>query len=126
MNSYETGAVSELTATLFYLRQGHQPFLPAIRNGPVDLIVDKGASLHRVQVKTGTWVTSGPFRYLQARIRSANGKLHAQSGHYDTVMVVHGDEIWEIPASAIFSTNICLRGDRPGRGPEAWDAYKVQ
>lgn len=111
---------------LFYTEQGHQAFLPTVRNGPVDLVVDKGSSIHRVQVKTATWIRSGPFSYLQCRIRSANRKLTAQSGHYDTLVVVHGEELWEIPADLIFSTNICLRGTRPGRKEEAWDAYKVR
>ena len=114
-----------MKVALHYLGTGCQVFWPAVRNGPVDLVVEKHGALFRVQVKTGTWVRSGAFSYLQCRIRSGNEKVTAQSGHYDLVAVVFGDELWEIPANLIFSTNICLRGSRPGRKPEAWEQFKV-
>lgn len=100
-------------------------YWPAARATPSDFIVEspKG-ELFRVQVKTATWIKSGTFSYLQARIRSSNKEVTAQSGHYDLLAVVHESEVWVIPAKEVFSTNICLRGTRPDRKPEAWDQYK--
>ena len=116
-----------MAAATHYLRLGYLVFWPAVRAGPVDFVVDKlREGLFRVQVKTATWITSGTYRYLQARTRSSSPNITPQSGHYDTVFVVHGEEMWEIPAKNINSSNICLRGSRPGRPTEAWDGFKVR
>lgn len=121
-----SGALSEMKVATYYTSLGHAVFWPSIRISPVDLIVEKNDGLARVQVKTATWIKSGTYSYLEARIRSSNKAVHAQSGHYDTIMVCYEEELWEIPAKLVFSSNICLRGTRPGRKEEAWDNYKVR
>lgn len=118
--------MSEMRAASYYLSRGWAVFWPTIRISPVDLIVEKPDGLSRVQVKTATWIKSGAYSYLEARIRSYNKQVHAQSGHYDTIVVCHQEELWEIPSLLIHSSNICLRGTRPGRKEEAWDKYKVR
>ena len=120
------GALTEMRVATYYMSIGHYVYWPAVKNGPADMVVEKEDLLLRVQAKTATWIRSGTFSYLQCRIRSSNDKVTAQSGHYDLVVVSHDDELWEIPASLIFSTNICLRGNRPGRKAEAWDNFKVR
>lgn len=110
----------------YYIGLGRQVFWPLVRNGPVGLVVEAPEGLHRVQVKTATWSKSGRFSYLQARIRSSNREITAQSGAYDLVAVVYEHELWIIPAAAIHPTNICLRGSRPGRKDEEWDRFKIR
>lgn len=125
--AHAKGARNEMFVAFHYIELGHQIYWPQIQQDATDLIVDKDGHLHRVQVKTAWWNQSGPFKYLQARMRSTGkGVFMPADGRYDIMAVVFESELWEIPAAKITSSNICLRGDRPGRKPEAWDAYKVR
>jgi PD-(D/E)XK nuclease superfamily protein len=113
-------------AALYYVGNGHQVYWPQVKQDATDFIVDKDGTLYRVQVKGACWVKSGTFSYLQARMRSTGKYTFMPSDNlYDIMFCVHEDEAWEIPAALVHSSNICLRGSRPGRKPEAWDEYKV-
>lgn len=118
------GAASELAVASYFLKQGHQVYFPVVRQGVVDLIVEKFESqtLARVQVKTATWNVSDGRRYLQCRTLTTNKNKRLPSDmDYEFLAVVHEEEIWIIPSECVTSSNISLKG----RAETLWDTYKV-
>lgn len=119
------GSASELTAAIYFLKQGHQVYFPVVRQGKVDLIVEKFESqiLARMQVKTATWNISGDKKYLQCRTLSTNKDKRLPSDmDYEFLVVVYENEIWVIPSEKVASSNISLKG----REEISWNSYKVQ
>lgn len=114
-----TGAASESLAAAYFLTRGYQVYLPAAQQSSVDFVVYKDGCYQAVQVKTATWSKSGPFRYLQCRVRNASGNL----GHFDTLAVIGQSSIWLIPRDEIHSSNLCLGGSRLGYQAK-WDHRK--
>lgn len=117
------GAAAELTVARFYITQGFQVYFPVVQQGNVDLVVEKPSGLERVQVKTAN-LNSGntnkkgvTYTYIQCRL-TMQGRQYADDA-YDTLCVVYGQRIWEIPKEKIWQSNICL-----GRIPD--DGYKPQ
>lgn len=116
-----------MVAATYYVSLGLQVYWPHIRQGPYDFVVDKPNGLWRVQVKTACWVGSGKFKYLQCRTRATNPEQYGPNAKDDVLfVVVFGDEIWEIPAKLIDSSNLSLRGTNPDYGGTRWDGLKVQ
>lgn len=110
----------------YYLKLGCQVYFPVVRQGIIDMIVQMEGGLFAVQVKGAWWNKSGPHSYLQCRMRTTNVKqIDPAHGAYDLVLVVYEDEIWEIPAAEIKSSNICLRGTHPKHKGSPWERYKV-
>lgn len=111
----------------YYLERGFQLYFPVVRQGVIDMVVHMPDGLRTVQVKGAYWNKSGLHSYLQCRMRTTNKyQVGPQAGHYDLVLVVFEDEIWEIPAKEIASSNISLRGSCDGYQGTAWDKYKVR
>lgn len=119
------GARHELFAAAFYVGFGQQVYWPQIKQGPVDFILERDGQLHRVQVKGAWWNRVGPHRYLQVRTRTTNAVQYGpEAGRYDLVVIVFEDELWEIPAHLISSSNLSLRSTSPSYRGSQWDAFK--
>ncbi len=70
--TYDRGNISEAVIVAAYLRAGITVSIPFGTGAPYDLIVDTGARLYRVQVKTG-WLSKGCILYkTQRRMREAH------------------------------------------------------
>ena len=125
--SHQKGAVSELLAAAYYASKGYQVYWPTIRQGPVDMVVESPeGKMLRVQVKTAVENKSGPWTYIQSRMLSTGKvKYGPADGKYDIAFVVHGDEMWAIPAVALKSSNISLGSNCPTYGGCQWDSYRV-
>lgn len=120
------GARSELQAAAYYLSLNFNVYMPVMQHGPIDFVVDAETKLFKVQVKTATWVKSGTNWYLQCRTRLVNKYGNAAPHElYDILFVVYEDRMWEIPASLITSTNLCLDGSNPQYATRTWDPYIV-
>lgn len=126
-SAHAKGARNEMFVAYHFVGLGHQVYWPQIKQDAADMVVDIDSVLHRVQVKTAWWNKVGTHSYLQCRMRSTGkGVFHPTDGLYDIMAVVFEDELWLIPAKLITSSNICLKGTRPGRPKEAWEDYKVR
>lgn len=130
------GLAAEHRIAAHYLAQHMPIYWPACPMGRVDFIVEKGGRLLRVQVKTAIWSRGHTkHRYLQARTRidRADGATVAVSEYCDLFVVVYADDVWEIPASEITSSNISLASTNPltrrgqnGAGSyERWQRFKI-
>jgi hypothetical protein len=114
-----TGAVSELKAAQWFLKQNMQVYMPIVQQSCVDFVVDWDG-LQTVQVKTGTINKSGNNEYLQARTQLSNKYKDFQPKElYDLLVVVYKDDMWVIPSSVVDSTNISLWNEK-------WTQYKVK
>jgi hypothetical protein len=114
-----TGAVSELKAAQWFLKQNMQVYIPIVQQSCVDFVVDWDG-LQTVQVKTGTINKSGNNEYLQARTQLSNKYKDFQPKElYDLLVVVYKDDMWVIPSSVVDSTNISLWNEK-------WTQYKVK
>jgi len=120
------GASSELKAAAHYTGQGHQVYFPMVSQSHVDFILERQGKLDRVQVKTATWNKSYANHYLQARTRLTNKHQDKKpSDCYDLFVVVHENDIWEIPADLIKSSNISLRRTNTKHNrPSPWEGFR--
>jgi hypothetical protein len=120
-----TGAATEMRAAAFYLKQGYQVYFPVVKQSHVDFVIEKAGRFQRVQVKTATWVRSGKHSYLQARTRLTNKHQEKEPADiYDLFVVVHGSNLWEIPAGEIDSSNLSLMRSSGSSLPIRWEPYR--
>lgn len=123
--AHAKGARHELFAATYYVGLGQQVYWPQIKQGPVDFILERDGLLHRVQTKGAWWNTAGAHRYLQVRTRTTNAVQYGpEAGRYDLVVVVFEQELWEIPAPLIQSSNLSLRSSSPNYKGSPWDKFK--
>ena len=123
------GAISELKAINYYLSNEYQVFTPVVQQGWADFVVNLyGVGFKKAQVKTATMIQSGNYKYLQCRTRLTNKYKYEPHLCYDILVIVFGDELWEIPAEVVNTSNLCLRSTNPTpRNTEyTWDKYKVR
>jgi hypothetical protein len=123
------GAASELMAAGYFLGLGHQVYVPIVRQGKVDFIIEQFEphTLTRVQVKTASVNKAGSFTFLQCRTLTTNKRKRLpKDNDYDLLCIVYGTEIWIIPAKDIHSSNISLRSLAYPSHARKWDKYKVQ
>lgn len=114
-----TGAVSELKAAQWFLKQNMQVYMPIVQQSCVDFVVDRDG-LQTVQVKTATLNKSGNYEYLQVRTQLSNKYKDFQPKElYDLLVVVYNDDMWIIPSSVVDSTNLSLWNEK-------WTQYKVK
>ena len=107
MSWKKQGDIGEMTAALYYTKQGYEVFYPLTEATRVDLIVMKGSNLVRVQCKTST--SKQPSGSYQVGLatgggnQSWNGKKNPISkDEVDEVFIWCGNEsIWIVPAEDI-------------------------
>ncbi len=109
---------SEYKVAEHYTREGYAVYWTMMSQSRDDIVIRKGNEFTRVQVKTGTWVQSGKYKYLQCRLRSdrRNGGTYAPYTleDCDVVVIVEGDRLWEIPVACVAErTNITLDTTNP-------------
>jgi PD-(D/E)XK nuclease superfamily protein len=121
-----TGAASEHFAASVFLQKGYQVYWPGMQQGAVDFVTYLDGEFRRIQVKTATWSTVGPFKYLQARIRLTKKYQDIKpSDLYDTIVIVAPDRrMWVIPANKVTSSNISVDGTGPSdKKRKTWQKY---
>lgn len=57
---HKSGTVAELKAATYFAEQGYDVFFPITLNPKADLIVSRGDTTLKVQVKKATWSKTGP------------------------------------------------------------------
>jgi hypothetical protein len=106
-NPRKQGDLGELSAIDWFVRKGYDVFLPLGHSPDVDLVADDGEKLHRVQVKTSTYLARDGVFNVTVRTsggnQSWNGlvkKLDPSRIDFLFVLVADGRR-WLIPSSAL-------------------------
>jgi hypothetical protein len=113
-NTMHKGNSSEAVVLAAYTRAGFLVSIPFGSGGAYDLIVDTGARLLRVQIKTG-WHSKGCLLYKgRRRIRDSrqNGMRRYRIDEVDFFAVYdpQSDKIYAVPSTAM-AVEGCLRLD---------------
>lgn len=126
LDTHSKGAANELKAASYYLDNGFQAYFPVVQQGKVDFVIEKDNQLRRVQVKTASWNKANNHSYLQCRTRTTNKfQREPKDNDYDLLVIVFEEEIWEIPAPEINSSNLCFRTTFKAK-KYVWDKFKVK
>lgn len=131
-NSKATGEISEVAVVLQLMRAGYDVSRPFGDNARYDLMIDDGARLLRVQVKTGR------LRAGTVQFATSSSQLHRGRGrrHYRGACDVFAvycpdlDAVYLVPVDAVGAVESRLRIDPPRNGQAVgvrWAAdYKLR
>jgi hypothetical protein len=116
MTLKDQGNLGEATAILYYAQRGYRVSKPLFENCPYDLIVDDGASLKRVQVKTSRCTKPNGRYQVNLRTlggnRSGSGKVKKLSAsNVDVIFVLIEDgRTFEIDAKTVDGQGVVVVG----------------
>lgn len=99
-DSHKTGVISELMVCQKLVERGCEIFLPIMTQSKADLIFYDQDSCNRVQVKTLSAIKSGPYTYLQVRLRggsSSKWQRNYKEDDFEYLILVYQGRIWMIP-----------------------------
>lgn len=125
----QSGLISELKAMQYMIRLGYVVFVPLCTSPKCDFLAMSGEDILKVQVKTATWSTTGPHKYLQCRLsnRNKNPNPIYKKGDFDICIFVDNSRLWYVPFDEIEGmTSVCLDSNNPdykpskGYDPNAW------
>jgi len=124
MTKHNIGDISELFVATHLSSKGNEIFFP-YGNSRADLIYLDNNKPVKVQVKTGTKVTSGKFEYEQVRLRT-RGVYHVKDKKYKNFKPYSAEEIDElwVLGTHLWCFPSCVFSDKPslalgGTGPRA-------
>lgn len=75
-----------------------------------------------VQVKTAAWTVKDSHKYL--RCPTSTRQRKGRGRNYDLLLVVHGNDVWEIPAALVQSPVLTLASNNPKYKFREWDKFK--
>jgi hypothetical protein len=107
-NKHRTGAVSELIAQTWFLKNDYEVFVPVVQQNLYDLVVYKNNQFQSVQVKTAYQMWSGKLSYYLVRLGRTryqnSGKVikeYKETEKFDLLFVVRENSKWLIPWNEI-------------------------
>lgn len=99
-----TGALAELHAQAYYVKEGYEVFTPIIPQSKCDFIVAKGSEIKKVQVKKATDNPTASGTYLQVRLQgkpTPYGVRTYSLEDFDELFIVHPSGCWRIPSHVV-------------------------
>lgn len=112
------GARNELIVAEYFMSKEWEVFFPILTQSRADLVICKGGSCKRVQVKTITHVRVGQWIYKQCRLSTSNkrqDKLYS-TGDFDWLVFVdnHENTLYCAPYGDVEGlTSVCFGNDNP-------------
>jgi len=110
-----TGLSSELYVASYFAEQGYEVHWPLLTQSRADFVIEKDNVFQKVQIKTASWIKSGKYKYLQARLKSSNKypRLYRED-EVDFVVFKNNTDLWLAPFKDIEGlTSVCLAGTNP-------------
>jgi PD-(D/E)XK endonuclease len=113
--TYDRGNISESILLQAYLKSGFMVSIPFGTGTPYDLMVDTGARVYKIQVKTG-WYRKGCVIYRgRRRVREAlpyRSRAYTEFEiDYFAIYYPPTDSIYVVPRAACGGSDGCLRLD---------------
>jgi PD-(D/E)XK endonuclease len=115
-NPRRQGDLGELAAIEWFGRKGYGIWTPLFHSRDIDLIVDHGPDLYRVQVKTSTYLRRDGVYEVKVCTHGGNQSWNGLVKRLDTslidylfVLVADGRR-WLIPATAVTATTTIIVG----------------
>lgn len=113
---HHNGHVAELYVAYRLAYEGYSIHWPSTAQSRYDLLLGNEKNEYaRVQVKKASWSQSGPYQYLQARIKSRNigGKLYS-ADEIDLFAFTDLNKVWIAPIVELEEqTSVCLGSTNP-------------
>lgn len=104
IDNQRIGALAELSAQMYYVREGYEVYTPMMPQSKCDFIVSKGSELIKVQVKKATENRTKYGTYLQVRLQgkpTTYGTRFYTEDDFDELLIIHDSGIWRIPAELV-------------------------
>ena len=99
-DSHKTGAVAELAAQMWYIKQGYEIYTPIMPQSKCDFIATRDKEVTKVQVKKATENRTKEWVYLQVRLQgkpTPYGTREYTKDDFDDLFIVHDSGMWKIP-----------------------------
>ena len=115
--NFNIGLSTELYVASWYSEKGYAVYWPLSTQSRCDFIIEKDDVFQKIQVKKATWSKTGPYKYLQCRLKNRN--KHASwytEGDYDLIVFVDDQKrMWIAPFDEVNNLiSVCLDGTKPG------------
>ena len=104
IDNQRIGALAELSAQMYYIREGYEIYTPTIPQSKCDFIAVKGKEVVKVQVKKATENPTKFGTYLQIRLQGKPtpfGVRNYTLDDFDDLLVVHDSGMWRIPIEEV-------------------------
>lgn len=104
IDNQRIGALAELSAQIYYIREGYEIYTPTIPQSKCDFIAVKGKEVVKVQVKKATENPTKFGTYLQIRLQGKPtpfGVRNYTLDDFDDLLVVHDSGMWRIPIEEV-------------------------
>ena len=116
MDNFLYGLSTELYAASYFADLGYKIYWHMETQSRADFVIEKDGVFQKIQVKKATWSQTGPYKYLQCRLKSRNKCREWYSeGDYDLLVIVDKPRIWIAPFSEVNElVSVCFDGTKPG------------
>lgn len=104
IDNQRIGALAELSAQIYYIREEYEIYTPTIPQSKCDFIAVKGKEVVKVQVKKATENPTKFGTYLQIRLQGKPtpfGVRNYTLDDFDDLLVVHDSGMWRIPIEEV-------------------------
>lgn len=104
IDNQRIGALAELSAQMYYVKEGYEIYTPMMPQSKCDFIAIKGVDIVKVQVKKATENPTKFGTYLQVRLQgkpTPYGTRTYTLEDFDDLLIVHDAGIWRIPIEEV-------------------------